>query len=151
MGINEAYMDKHCCPDTVEKSLECNSIVRSTIIDHYKEIHLNIDYCSRIRRRSSFMISWNLRFIYFKTLLSKYIKYIQDRLQQIIQSRSCKYMKNIAIHLFQLAPVNSQCLITLRMKQSRPMRNWKIVVHTILEMINCSRSMSNHQVYKQRM
>ena len=36
------------------------------------------------------IISLNVRFMYFKTLLSKHNKYMQNKLQQIIQSRRLK-------------------------------------------------------------
>ena len=43
MGINEADIDKHYCLDTAKQALEYISIARPTIMDHYKDIHLDID------------------------------------------------------------------------------------------------------------
>ena len=90
MGISEADMNKHCCPNTVKRSPECTSIVRSTIMDHYKTIHLDIDLLLMNKIQILLIISQNLRFIYFKALLSKHNKYVQNRLQQIIQARRYK-------------------------------------------------------------
>ena len=43
MGISEADMNKHTCPNTVKQALKCTSIVLPTIMDHCKDIHFDID------------------------------------------------------------------------------------------------------------
>ena len=90
MDINEADMNEHWCPNTVKQALECTSIVLPTIMDQYKDIHLNIDLLSVNKMQILLTISWNLRFMHSKTLLSKHNKNVQNRLQQIVQSRRFK-------------------------------------------------------------
>ena len=50
-------------------------------MDYYKDIHLDIDLLLVNNIQILLMISWNSRFIYFKTLFSMYNKYIQDKPQ----------------------------------------------------------------------
>ena len=89
-GINEADVDEHCCLSTVKRASECTFIVRSTIMDHYKNIHLDIDLLFVNKIPVLLMISCNIRFIHFKALLSKHNKRVQNRPQQIVQSRRFK-------------------------------------------------------------
>ena len=89
-GINEIDMDKHCCPSTVKLALACSLIVRSTIMNHYKNIYFDIDLLLVNKIPIFLMISRNIGFMHFKALLSKHTKYVQNRLQQIIQSRGSK-------------------------------------------------------------
>ena len=86
-GINETDMDNHCCPNTVKRVLECTSIVRPTIMDHYKDIHLDIDLLFVNKIQILLIISLYIGYMHFKALLSKYNKYMHNRLQQIVQSR----------------------------------------------------------------
>ena len=74
MGIYEADIDKYCCPNTVDLVLECTSIVQSTVMDHYKNIHLDTDLLFVNKIQILLMISWNLIFVYFKELLSRHNK-----------------------------------------------------------------------------
>ena len=83
-GIFGDNMDKHYCPDTVKRAPRCTYIVKPTIMDHYKDIHLDIDLLLVNKIQILLMRSPNFRFIYFKALLSKYNKYVKNRLQQII-------------------------------------------------------------------
>ena len=50
-------------------------------MDHYKDIYLDIDLLFVNKIQVFLMISRNLRFMYFKALIFKYNKYVQDRLQ----------------------------------------------------------------------
>ena len=70
-------------------------------MNHYKDIHLDIDLLFVNKIQVLLMIYWNVRFMYFKTLLSKHNKYIQDRLQQIIQSRRLKDIYTVVEAAFQ--------------------------------------------------
>ena len=81
MSINEADMDKHCCPNTLKQALACTSIVHTTIMDPYKDIHLDIDLLFVNKIQIILMISRNLKFIHFKALLSKHNRYVQNRQQ----------------------------------------------------------------------
>ena len=87
MDISQADMDEHCFPSTVKQALECTSIVPPTIIDHYKNIHLDIDLLFVNKVQILLMISRNIRFIKFEALLTKHNKYMQNKLlQQLVQS-----------------------------------------------------------------
>ena len=90
IDISEADMDKHCCPNTLRQALECISIVLSTIMDHYKDIDLDMDLLFVNKIPILLMVSWNIGFTHFKALLSKHNKCVQNRLQQIVQSRGSK-------------------------------------------------------------
>ena len=81
MGISEADMDKHCCPNTVKQALECTSIVPLTIMDHYNDIHLDIDLLFVNKIPTILMISQNIGFMHVKALLSNHNKCVQNRLQ----------------------------------------------------------------------
>ena len=59
-------------------------------MNDHKDINLDIDLLFVNKIKIILMISRNFRFIYFKALLSKHNEYIQNRLQQIIQSRRFK-------------------------------------------------------------
>ena len=72
MGISEADMDKYCYPNTMKQALECTFIVLPTIMDHYKEMHLDIDLLFVDKIQILLIISWNIRFMNFKKLLSKH-------------------------------------------------------------------------------
>ena len=74
MGISEADMNKHCCPITVKQALECTSRVPPTIMDHYKNIHLDIDLLFVNKILILLMISRNFGCMHFKALLSKHNK-----------------------------------------------------------------------------
>ena len=88
-------MDKRYCPDTMKQALEYTSIVGSNIMDHYKDIHLDIDLFFVNKIQTLLMISRNLRFMHFKALLSKHNKCVQNRLQQIVQSRGFKDVSTV--------------------------------------------------------
>ena len=90
MGISEADMDKHCCLNTVKQALVYTSILPSTIMDHYKDIHLDIELLFVNKILILLMIFWNIGFMHFKVLPSKHNKRVQNRLQYIIQSRGFK-------------------------------------------------------------
>ena len=81
MGINEADMDEHYCHDTVKQAPKCNSIVQPTIMNQYKDIHLDIDLLFVNKIQILLMMSRNLRFMHFKALFSKHNKYMQNRPQ----------------------------------------------------------------------
>ena len=49
-------------------------------MDYYKDIYLDIDLLFVNKIQILLMIYWNIRFIYFKTLISKHNKYILDKL-----------------------------------------------------------------------
>ena len=90
MGNNEVDMDKHCCPNIVQQALECPFMIQPTIMDHYKDINLDIDLLFLNKIPILLMISRYIRFMHFKALLSKHNKCVQNRLQQIVQSRGFK-------------------------------------------------------------
>ena len=69
-------MDKHCCPDTMKQALEYTSIVRPTIMGHYKDIQLDMDLLFVNKIPILLVISWNIRFMPFKVLLSKHNKFV---------------------------------------------------------------------------
>ena len=100
MGINEADMDKYCCPNTVMQALKCTFIVWPTIMDHYKDIYLSINLLFVNTIQILLMIPHNLRFIQFKTLLSNHNKYMQNRLQQFVQSRGFKNVSTVVDRAF---------------------------------------------------
>ena len=100
VGINEADMDEHCCPNTVKQALECTFIIRPTIMDHYKDIHLDIDLLFVNKIPILLMISWNIRFMHCKVLLSKHNKCVQNKLQQIVQSRRFKAVSTFVYETF---------------------------------------------------
>ena len=90
IGISDADMNKRCYPNTVKRALECTSIISPTIMDHYKDIHLDIDLLFVNKIPIFLVISWNIGFMHFKALFSKYNKRAQNRLQLIVQSRGFK-------------------------------------------------------------
>ena len=55
--------------------------------NYYKDRHLNIDLLFVHKTQILLMLFWKGRFMYFKTLLSKHNKYIQNKLRQFIQSQ----------------------------------------------------------------
>ena len=59
-------------------------------MDHYKDIHLDIDILFVNKIQILLMISRNIRFMHFKTLLFKHNLRVQNRLQQIVQPRGFK-------------------------------------------------------------
>ena len=77
--INEADMDKHCCPNAVKRALKRTSIVWPTIMDHYKDINLDIDLLFGNKIHIVLMISRNIGFMHFKALLFKHNKYMKNR------------------------------------------------------------------------
>ena len=77
-------MDKHCYPSTVKLALECTFLVLPTIMDHYKDKHLDIDLLCVNKTLIFLIISRNIRFMYFKALLSKHKKSVQKGLKQIV-------------------------------------------------------------------
>ena len=83
-------MDKHCHPNTMKQALECTFTVPPTIMNHYKEIYLDIDLLFVNKLPILLMMSQNIGFMYFKALLSKHNKRVQNRLQQIVQLRGFK-------------------------------------------------------------
>ena len=101
MGINETNMDEHYYLDIVKQALECTFIARSTIMDHYKVIHLDIDLLFVNKIQIILMISWNIRFMNVKALLSKYNKYVQNRLHQSVQSRGFKDVYTVMDRTFE--------------------------------------------------
>ena len=69
------------------------SLVPPTIMEHYKDIHLNIDLLFVNKIPFLLGISRDIGFIYCKALLSKHDKRVQNGLQQIVldyQSRGFK-------------------------------------------------------------
>ena len=59
-------------------------------LNYYMNRHLDIDLLFVNKTQIFLILSLNGGFMYFKTLLSKHIKYIQKKLQQFIQSRRLK-------------------------------------------------------------
>ena len=59
-------------------------------MNYYNDRHLDIDVLFVNKTQMFLMFSLNNRFMYFKTLLSKHNKYIEDKLQQIIELRRLK-------------------------------------------------------------
>ena len=101
MGISEANMDDHCYLNTVKQALECTSIVPPTIMDHYKDIYLDMDLWFVNKIPILLMISCNIRFMHFKALLHKYNKFMQKRLQQIVRLRGFKAVSTFVDRAFE--------------------------------------------------
>ena len=59
-------------------------------MNYYKDRHLDTDILFVNKTQMFWMLYLNNRFMYFKLLLSNYNKYIQQKLQQIIQSQRQK-------------------------------------------------------------
>ena len=59
MGISGAVMDEHYCPNTVKQALECTFSVPPTIMDHDKDIHLDIDLLFVNKILTLLMISYS--------------------------------------------------------------------------------------------
>ena len=91
MGISEVDMDKYCYPNTVKQALECTSIVVYRLLSRTTtRTYLDIDLLFMNKIPILLMISRNIEFVRLKALLSKHNKRVQNRLQQIVQSRGFK-------------------------------------------------------------
>ena len=57
------------------------SLIPPTILEHYKDIHLDIDLLFVNKILFLLAISWDIGFIHYKALLSNHNKRMQNRLQ----------------------------------------------------------------------